>query len=98
MRDFTIEYRELCQALRDADYALVNVYQYLTNHSDRKVAVLRHDVDRKPENARAVPDSSTVLTPVCFKKNLGKKQLRFDGCLSTKNRGKRSEPQKLVSK
>lgn len=55
MRDFTIEkYRELCQALRDADYALVNVYQYLTNHSDRKVAVIRHDVDRKPENARAV--------------------------------------------
>lgn len=65
MRDFTIEkYRELCQALRDADYALVNVYQYLTNHPDGKVA--RHDVDRKPENARAVARLECSLDSCLF--------------------------------
>lgn len=50
-RDFTLEkYRELCEALQGS-YQIVTVRDFLTSPPVEKVAVLRHDVDRKIGNA-----------------------------------------------
>ncbi|NOZ59714.1 MAG: hypothetical protein GXO66_09115 [Euryarchaeota archaeon] len=54
MRDFTLEaYRKLCECILE-NFSPVRVVDYITGSCDGKVAVLRHDVDRKPENALAV--------------------------------------------
>ena len=54
MRDFTLEaYRRLCECLLD-NYSPVRVIDYLRGEGRGRVAILRHDVDRKPENALAV--------------------------------------------
>lgn len=44
-------YEELCRALLSAGYKSITVQQHLSSDTDGKVVVLRHDVDRKPENA-----------------------------------------------
>ncbi|NOR76977.1 MAG: hypothetical protein GQ523_00765 [Methanophagales archaeon] len=54
MLDFTLEkYEELCLALLDGGYTPLTVYSYLTgkNNNNKKLIVLRHDVDRRPGNA-----------------------------------------------
>ncbi|MDV2481186.1 hypothetical protein F8E02_04010 [Methanoculleus sp. Wushi-C6] len=52
VRDFTMaKYGELCRALLGAGYTPATVYQYLTDPPGGRTVVLRHDVDRKPENA-----------------------------------------------
>lgn len=52
MRDFTMEkYVELCHAFLDANYTPVTVHRYLTDPPEGRTVVLRHDVDRRPENA-----------------------------------------------
>ena len=49
--DFTLaKYEKLCKVMVDSDYALMGVYAYLEAQPDRCI-VLRHDVDRKPQNA-----------------------------------------------
>ncbi len=54
MRDFTLEaYRRLCECLLET-YSPVRVIDYLRGEGRGRVAILRHDVDRKPENALAV--------------------------------------------
>lgn len=54
MRDFTLHtYRKLCECILE-NYSPVRVIDYIEGDFDGKVAVLRHDVDRKPENALAV--------------------------------------------
>ena len=53
-RDFTLDkYQELCETLQSSGYQLCNVYGYLIRGEDsgRPYAVLRHDVDRKIQNA-----------------------------------------------
>lgn len=51
--DFTLDkYRELCQAIIESGYDVVTVRGYLENPDlSSKLAILRHDVDRKPSNA-----------------------------------------------
>ena len=49
--DFTpTTYRKLLKALREAGYSFLTFEEYCVTRGD-KSAVLRHDVDRKPENA-----------------------------------------------
>jgi hypothetical protein len=57
VRDFTLEkYQELCETLLGCGYAILTVRDYLQQRENGqenvpKTAILRHDVDRKPENA-----------------------------------------------
>ena len=54
MRDFTLKkYEELCLALLDSGYTPLTVYSYLGGQKKKnnKLVVLRHDIDRKLENA-----------------------------------------------
>ena len=55
------KYKELCHALIDAQYVLVSVHQFLTRRSNGKMAVIRHDVDRKPENAMNMAELEHTL-------------------------------------
>ncbi len=62
VRDFTMaKYGELCRVLLGAGYTPVTVYQYLTDPPDGRVVILRHDVDRKPENALAMAELEHAL-------------------------------------
>ena len=50
--DFTdAKYEELYSAIVQSGYAVVSVKDYLSLQPREKVVILRHDVDRKPENA-----------------------------------------------
>jgi hypothetical protein len=54
MLDFTLEkYEELCLALLDSGYTPLTVCSYLGGQKkkNKKIVVLRHDIDRKPKNA-----------------------------------------------
>ena len=52
MRDFTLKkYNELCLALLDSGYTPLTVYSYLEGQKNKKLVVLRHDIDRKKMNA-----------------------------------------------
>ena len=55
MRDFTLDiYREMLEALLDEGYEIVGFAEYLNGglmNGERKVVILRHDVDAKPENS-----------------------------------------------
>jgi len=60
--DFTMEkYEELCRVLLDAGYTPVTVHQYLTNPPGGKAVVLRHDIDRKPQNALKMSKIEHIL-------------------------------------
>ena len=52
-RDFTLtKYRELCQTLIASGYEAMTVADYLASaEKPARLAILRHDVDRKPGNA-----------------------------------------------
>ena len=55
--DFTdAKYEELCSAIVQSGYAVVSVKDYLSLQPREKVIILRHDVDRKPENALKMAD------------------------------------------
>jgi len=57
VRDFTMaKYGELCRVLLGTGYTPATVYRYLTEPPAGRVVVLRHDVDRKPENALAMAE------------------------------------------
>ncbi len=45
------KYGELCRVLLGAGYTPVTVERYLAGGSNGRTVILRHDVDRKPENA-----------------------------------------------
>jgi hypothetical protein len=51
--DFTQQkYRELCTALRESRYHTRTVRDYLRmGRKEEEIAILRHDIDRKPRNA-----------------------------------------------
>ena len=50
--DFTVAtYRELLQALADSGYVFKTFLRFIEEEEERKVTVLRHDVDRLPGNA-----------------------------------------------
>lgn len=52
--DFTLKtYRTLLQAFLDKGYAVQPFADFLANPDNGKLVVLRHDVDRKPQNALA---------------------------------------------
>jgi hypothetical protein len=55
MRDFTMgKYKDLCLALLDSGYTPQTVYSYLVlegKKNNKKLIVLRHDIDRKCGNA-----------------------------------------------
>ncbi len=53
MRDFTLEiYKRLLQSAIDGGYTLTSVEDYLLNKDRyKKIFMLRHDVDRLPENS-----------------------------------------------
>ena len=62
MLDFTMEkYGELCRALLDAGYTPMTVHQYLSDGPDGRTVVLRHDVDRRPENALRMAELEHAL-------------------------------------
>jgi hypothetical protein len=62
MRDFTMaKYEELCRSLLGAGYIPVTVHQYLIDPPGCKTVVLRHDVDRKPQNARKMAELEHAL-------------------------------------
>jgi hypothetical protein len=63
-RDFTLEkYDDLCQALRDSGYTIQTVRKYLENSENRirKIAIVRHDVDRKISNALRMAELEQTL-------------------------------------
>ena len=50
--DFTLtKYKELCGVITDSEFTPLTVKKYLTEPTPRKVVILRHDVDKKTENA-----------------------------------------------
>lgn len=55
------KYKELCSALQSAGYTLATVHQYLSSDSLGKISVIRHDVDRKPENAMRMAEFEHAL-------------------------------------
>ena len=62
VRDFTMaKYGELCRVLLGAGYTPVTVERYLTDPPGGKTVVLRHDVDRKPENALKMAELEHAL-------------------------------------
>ena len=62
VRDFTMaKYGELCRVLLGAGYTPATVYQYLTDPPGGRTVVLRHDVDRKPENALRMAELEHAL-------------------------------------
>ena len=62
MRDFTMaKYGELCRVLLGAGYTPVTVEQYLAGGSGGRTVILRHDVDRKPENALKMAELEHAL-------------------------------------
>jgi len=52
-RDFTYEmYSKLLETGLDSDYTFLTVKKYLSQETTPKQSIiLRHDIDRKPENA-----------------------------------------------
>ena len=54
-RDFTLDkYRVLCESVLSNGYTAYTVYNYLSKKPESNSVIMRHDVDRKPENARRV--------------------------------------------
>ncbi len=51
MRDFTLDlYTELLRSLQRQNYDFQTLYQFITNPSHKSI-IIRHDVDKKPENS-----------------------------------------------
>ncbi len=57
MRDYTVEkYRELCSAINE-NYKTLTFKEYLNNSNFKdNFVILRHDVDRMPENALKIAE------------------------------------------
>ena len=50
--DFTLaRYKELCDAILNSEFVPLTVESYITEPAPNKFIILRHDVDKKPENA-----------------------------------------------
>lgn len=51
-RDFTLDkYRVLCESILSNGYTAYTVYNYLSKKPESNSVIMRHDIDRKPENA-----------------------------------------------
>ena len=55
------KYGELCRVLLSAGYTPVTVERYLAGGSGGRTVILRHDVDRKPENALKMAELEYAL-------------------------------------
>jgi len=54
-RDFTLKvYKELCESINRSGYKPITVKDYLLSIPKKSFVIMRHDVDRKPENALAM--------------------------------------------
>ena len=52
MKDFSLDiYRELLESLQKAGYELISYAEYCKGRRPEKFVILRHDVDKKPENS-----------------------------------------------
>lgn len=59
--DFTLEkYQELCQVLREK-YRICTVFEYLSEKPEGKIAIVRHDVDRKINNSLHMAEHEHAL-------------------------------------
>lgn len=55
--DFTLKvYKELLLALREAGYVFYTFEEYCDGKASGKFVILRHDIDKKPENASRISD------------------------------------------
>ena len=55
MRDFTLTvYKQLLQTLLESGYSFQTVEEFIQKPVDTKTAVLRHDIDKLPENALSI--------------------------------------------
>lgn len=63
MRDFMMgKYNELCLMMLDSGYVSLTVYSYLEGqNNNKKLIVLRHDIDRKPKNALEMAELESDL-------------------------------------
>jgi hypothetical protein len=64
MLDFTLaKYKDLCLAMLESGYTPLSVYSYLTNNKavNNKTVILRHDVDRKVNNALKIAELENEL-------------------------------------
>ena len=64
MRDFTLDiYKELLQKFLKSGYQFITVEKYFTQkiESEQKYILMRHDVDRKPENSLAMAEIENIL-------------------------------------
>lgn len=56
--DFTLAtYTQLCKAILESHYAILNVAKFLEQQksfTDKPIVILRHDVDRRPDDALAM--------------------------------------------
>ena len=74
-RDFTLDiFKKLLQAGIDEDYIFTSYENYLDSESHNKVFILRHDVDRKPQNAyrTALIENQMGITGTYYFRTTGK--------------------------
>jgi hypothetical protein len=58
--DFTLaKYKELCDAIINSKFVPLTVERYITEPTSNKFIILRHDVDKKPENALKMANIET---------------------------------------
>jgi len=62
-RDFTLEtYRTLCKAILENNITPMRLCDYISSsRGKKKVAIIRHDVDKKPENALKMAEMERSL-------------------------------------
>jgi len=60
--DFTFrKYEELCKSIKKTKYPVLRIKDYFENESLKKFVILRHDVDKLPENALAMAQLENVM-------------------------------------
>ena len=60
--DFTFKkYEELCKTIKNLKYPVIRVTDYFKNPDRDKFIILRHDVDKLPENALAMAQLENTM-------------------------------------
>jgi len=61
-KDFTLAaYQELLESLMEADYQIITVEEYFALKEQGPFVVLRHDVDRRPQNALRMAELEAAM-------------------------------------
>jgi len=61
-KDFTLAaYQELLESLMEANYVIITVEEYFALKEQGPFVVLRHDVDRRPQNALRMAELETAM-------------------------------------